>query len=148
MAVLSSSRLVPVSVEAAAAVLLDWSRDPEWRTQVRRMDVEPAGRARVGQRIVEHLRFAGSTFVTPTRIEQASATAASYAGGSATVRVAGSREVSDAPEGARVTTVLDVELTGILRPLTRLLAPSYRRLQEADLDRLAALLAAGVDARP
>jgi Polyketide cyclase / dehydrase and lipid transport len=147
MAVLTSSRVVPVPPETAAAVVLDWSRDPEWRAQVRRMDVDPAGAARTGQRIVEHLRFAGSTYVTPTVIGEATATRAGYAGGGRTVRVAGSREVEPAGPGAtRVTTVLDVELTGLLRPLTRLLAPSYRRLQEADLDRLAALLAAGAPA--
>jgi hypothetical protein len=143
MAVLTSTRVVPVSQEAAAAVVLDWGQDPRWRGAVRRMDVEPDGPARAGQRIVEHLRFAGATFVTPTRVEQASATRATFAGGSSAVRVSGSRQVDAAGPGcARVTTVLDVEMTGVLRPLTRLLAPSYRRLQEADLDRLVVLLSA------
>jgi hypothetical protein len=47
------------------------------------------------------------------------------------------------PDGT-VTLVasLDVSLRGALRPLTSLLAPMYRRMQERDLDRLAALLVA------
>lgn len=147
MAVIDSSRTVPVPAEAAADVVLDWSRDPQWRTRVLRMDVEPGGRARVGQRIVEHLRFGGVTYVTPTRITEASATRAAYAGGSSTVRVSGSRRIEPVEGGVRITTVLDITMTGALRPLTRLLVPSYRRIQEADLDALVALLTAGVPAR-
>jgi hypothetical protein len=146
MAVITSTRTVPVPPEAAAAVLLDWSQDTLWRTQVVRIDVEPGGPARVGQQIVEHLRFAGKTYVTPTRIEEATSSRAAYAGGSSSVTVSGCRQVEPVDGGTRVTTVLDVELTGLMRRFTRLLAPSYRTQQEADLDRLAGLLTAGVRA--
>jgi hypothetical protein len=140
--VLTSTRTVRSDPDRAARLFLDWSCDPRWRAQVHRMTVEPSGHAMAGQTIVEELRFAGLTFVTPTRIEHADATQARYQGGSAMVSVSGSRVISVVSPGEiRLTATLDVRLRGPLRPLTALLAPSYRRLQEADLDRLVALLA-------
>jgi hypothetical protein len=138
-----SSRTVPVDAAAAADVFLDWTKDPQWRTAVQRMSAEPGGPAQIGQQLVEELRFAGTTFVTPTTIIASGPHRASYAGGSASVAASGSREVRAEPDGT-VTLVasLDVSLRGALRPLTSLLAPMYRRMQERDLDRLAALLVA------
>lgn len=150
MTTIVSTRIARAGTDAAAALFLDWSKDRGWRTRVRSMNVDQPGPARVDQRIEEELRFAGMTFITPTRIEWASPTAAGYAGGSATVTVAGSREVRAEPRG-HVTLVATLEVTmhGAMRPLTPLLTPMYRRLQERDLDRLAVLLEgdAGV-ARP
>ena len=51
----------------------------------------PPGRAHVGQRLVEQLRFAGLTFVTPTVVESASELSASYAGGKSPIEVTGRR---------------------------------------------------------
>jgi hypothetical protein len=107
------------------------------------MEVAPPGPARVGQEIVEHLRFGGRTYVTPTRIAEAASDAAAYSGGSDAVTVSGSRRVEAmGPERCRVTAVLDIRMNGLLRPFTALLAPAYRRIQEGDLDRLAELLVA------
>jgi len=136
-----SRRTVPIDAEAAAGVFLNWTKDPQWRTAVRRMSAEPSGPAQVGQQLVEELRFAGMTFVTPTTVTEMGAARASYSGGSREVQVSGYREVQPGPSGS-VTLVaeIDVALLGALRPLTPLLAPLYRRLQERDLDRLAELL--------
>ncbi|WP_219471836.1 SRPBCC family protein [Nonomuraea rhizosphaerae] len=153
MTTLTSVRTVSADPALAARIFLDWSQDPRWRDQVRRMTVEPAGPAVTGQRIVEELSFAGLTFVTPTRVEHADGAEARYRGGSGVVSVRGSRAVTTvspgssgspdlpgSPREVRLTATLDVSLRGPLRPLTALLAPSYRRLQEADLDRLAELI--------
>jgi Polyketide cyclase / dehydrase and lipid transport len=141
MAVLTSTRVVSVPVAAAAALVLDWSRDPAWRSRVTRIEVSPPGPAVVGQEIVEHLTFGGKTYVTPTRIAEVSDRAAAYVGGSAAVTVSGSRAVEQiGPSSCRISTVLDIRMNGLLRPVTAFLAPSYKRIQEADLDRLVALL--------
>lgn len=136
-------RRLAVPAARAADLVLDWSRDPEWRGAVVAMDVRPAGRARVGQAIVERLRFAGQTFVTPTTITAADAGSAEFAGGSGTVTVAGRRTVVAAgPEECDVVLEVDVRLRGALAPLTRLLEPGYRRRHRADADALVALTAA------
>jgi Polyketide cyclase / dehydrase and lipid transport len=134
------TRVVPGDLEDTAAVVLNWTRDPEWRTAVRAMTADPDGRATVGQRLVETMRFAGATFTTPTKIVQATGTSAAFVGGSSTVRVQGRRSVEPAPTGTRVTIEVEIRFTGLGAPLTRLLAPSYRRRHSQDLDRLATLL--------
>jgi hypothetical protein len=134
------TRVVPSDLEATAAVVLDWTRDPEWRTAVTAMAADPGGRATVGQRLVETMRFAGGTFTTPTRIVEATDMSAAFVGGSSTVRVQGRRSVEPAPTGTRVTIEVEIRFIGLAAPLTRLLAPSYRRRHGQDLDRLAALL--------
>lgn len=141
MTAITSSRVVPAQIEDAVAVFLDWSQDPRWRDQVRRITLDPPGPASCDQRIVEELRFMGLTFVTPTRIEQSGPTDAHYCGGTGIVAVSGSRHVSlVSPGHVELVATLDVTLRGLLRPLTDLLAPSYRRQQERDLDRLVVLL--------
>jgi hypothetical protein len=134
------SRVVPSDLEATAAVVLDWTRDPEWRTAVTAMTAEPDGRATVGQRLVETMRFAGATFTTPTEIVEATGVSAAFVGGSSTVRVQGRRSLQPAPGGTQVTIEVEIRFTGLGAPLTRLLRPSYRRLHGQDLDRLATLL--------
>jgi hypothetical protein len=125
-----------------AELVLDWSRDGEWRAAVVRMEVEPAGRARVGQRITEWLRFGGRTFMTPTTITEAGALSASFAGGTSTVAVAGRREVvPEAGGGCTVVLEVDVRMTGLLAPLDPLVAPSHRRRLAAEADALADALA-------
>ena len=129
--------------EDVAELVLDWSRDGEWRTAVVRMEVEPAGRARVGQRISERLRFGGRTFVTPTTITEAGELSASFAGGSATAAVRGRRTVVPEPGGAcTVVLEVDVRMTGLLAVLNPLFRPGYRRRLAAEADALAALVAA------
>jgi hypothetical protein len=134
------SRVVPSDLEATAAVVLDWTRDPEWRTAVTAMTADPDGRATVGQRLVETMRFAGVTFTTPTEIGEATGVSAAFVGGTSTVRVQGRRTLERAPGGTRVTLEVEIRFVGLAAPLTRLLAPSYRRRHSHDLDRLAALL--------
>jgi len=126
---------------AVTPLVLDWSRDPEWRSAVTAMEVDPAGPARPGQRIRETLRFAGLRFVTPTTITAADALSASFSGGGTTVRVRGRRTVVPEPDGCTVVLELDVRTAGLLAGLTPLLAPSYRRRFTAEADALVALVA-------
>jgi hypothetical protein len=130
-------RYLPVPVEDAAALVLDWARDPEWRSAVSAMEVQPAGPARAGQRIRETLRFAGLPFVTPTTITAAHPTAACFSGGSGVVAVEGRRSVVPAEDGCTVVLELEVRLTGPLAVLNPLLTPGYRRRFTAEADSLA-----------
>ena len=142
MSTFTGSRELPVDAGTACAVVLDWSRDPSWRTAVRRMEVSPPGRARTGQQIIERLRFSGLDVVTPTTITAATDSEASFSGASATVRVSGCRRVTALDDrSCRVDVVVTVGLRGPLAPLTALLAPSYRRRHVDDLDRLVELVA-------
>jgi len=133
------TRVVGADLATTRALVLDWTRDPEWRTAVTAMTADPDGRATVGQRLVETMRFAGATFTTPTEIVEATGVSAAFVGGSSTVRVQGRRSLEPAPGGTRVTIEVEIGFTGLAAPLTRLLAPSYRRRHSQDLDRLAAL---------
>jgi hypothetical protein len=136
-------RHLACSAEDAAALVLDWSRDPEWRGAVTRMVVDPPGAAQAGQRITEWLRFGGRTYVTPTAITAADAASASFAGGTATVTVEGRRSVvPTGPDRCTVVLEVDVRTTGLLAVLNPVLAPAYRRRATADADGLAALVQA------
>jgi hypothetical protein len=130
-------RRLPWSSDETAALVLDWSRDAEWRAAVTRMEVDPPGRARVGQQITEWLRLVGRTFVTPTTITEAEALSASFAGGGPGVSVEGRRTVVPEPEGG-CTVVLEVgvRLTGVLTVLDPLLRALYRRRVAAEADAL------------
>jgi len=134
------SRLVAATPEATAAVVLDWTRDPAWRTAVASMVADPPEAAQSGQQLIERLRFAGLTFVTPTRVTARTETSAAFAGGSRLVRVWGNRRLEPTAEGTRVTISLEIEMTGLARPLMPMLAGAYRRRHRADLDRLVDLL--------
>jgi hypothetical protein len=135
------TRVVPADLRTTRALVLDWTRDPEWRTAVTSMTGEPLGPAVRGQRLLETMMFAGATFTTPTEIVDVTDTSAAFAGGSAMVRVHGRRTLEAVPDGTRVTAEVDVRFARWATPLTGLLAPAYRRRHRQDLDRLAALLA-------
>lgn len=123
---------------AVADLVLDWGRDPLWRAHVLSFTVTPPGRAHVGQHLVEELRFAGQTFVTPTVVQSARNLSASYAGGDGAVAVRGTRAVLPrTPSGCVVHVVTRLQLTGYLRLFAPVLVPAFRRAQDADLARLA-----------
>jgi hypothetical protein len=133
-------RRLTCSADEASALVLDWSRDGEWRAAVTRMQVEPPGRARVGQRITEWLRFGGATFVTPTTITAADERSASFTGGNAQAVVEGRRTVvPEADGGCTVVLEVDVRMTGVLALLNPVLAPRYRRRLAGEADALVAL---------
>lgn len=139
--ILESSITVHQPAATVAAFVLDWGNDHLWRSHVRRFTCTPPGRAVDGQRLVEELRFAGLTFVTPTVIESVGDLSASYAGGNASVAVTGLRVViplDDARCEVRTTTRLHVG--GLLRPFAPLLTPSYRRADATDLRALPGVL--------
>ncbi|WP_230313375.1 SRPBCC family protein [Nakamurella alba] len=144
MVVITSSVEVAADFRTVAALVLDWGRDAEWRT-VLDVRTTPPGPAVLGQQIVERLRFAGLVFETPTVIKDVArlsgAVRITYAGGSSSVTVSGSRAVHDLGGGrCRIDTRLELALRGLLRQFTRMLAPSYRRRSDADLRRAAMLL--------
>ena len=132
-------RHLGLPADAVTPVVLDWSHDPEWRSAVTAMQVEPAGRARPGQRIRETLRFAGLRFVTPSAITAADASSAAFAGANGTVAVSGRRTVVAEEEGCTVVLELEVAMTGPMAFLEGLLAPAYRRRFAAEADALVAL---------
>ena len=114
--------------------MLDWGHDHLWRSHVRRFTCTPPGRAVVGQRLVEELRFAGLTFVTPTVVESVGGLSASYAGGNASIEVDGLRVVVPLDDArCEVRTSTRLRVGGLLRPFAPLLTPSYRRADAADL---------------
>jgi len=134
------TRVVPTDLATTRALVLDWTRDPEWRTAVTSMTGDPLGPATPGQRLLETMRFAGATFTTPTHIVDADDTSAHFEGGSDMVRVTGRRLLQRTTDGTRVTAEVDIRFGGLAVPLTWLLAPAYRRQHRQDLDRLVALL--------
>ena len=139
---LESSVTVHRPAAAVAAFVLDWGNDHLWRSHVRRFTCSPPGRACVGQRLVEELRFAGLTFVTPTVIESVGELSASYAGGNATIEVTGRRAVVPLDEDrCEVRTTTRLRVGGLLRPFAPMLTPSYRRSDAADLRTLPGVLA-------
>jgi hypothetical protein len=131
------------SSHVAMEVFFDWSSDSLWRPSVRRMTVHPAGPAVVGQRIVEELRFAGLTFITPTRVDAAHPYRITWSGGNDQLTIRGWREIE--PTGSdqcRLKEVVDVRLRAAMRPLTPLLTPAYRRTMRIELENLARHLTA------
>lgn len=130
-------RRLSCPADDAAALVLDWSRDGEWRAAVSRMEVEPPGPATTGQRITEWLRFGGRTFVTPTTITAADGRSASFSGGAGPVAVDGRRTVVLEPGGGcTVVLEVDVRMTGLLAVLNPLLGPGYRRRLTSEADAL------------
>ncbi|MGK5111262.1 MULTISPECIES: SRPBCC family protein [unclassified Geodermatophilus] len=143
MVTLTSRVVVPAPVEATAALVLDLTRDREWRPAVVSMQVDPPGPARVGQRAVERLRFAGLTFVTPTEVVEAGPTSLGFEGGTRQMTVRGRRTVEPRPDGGSlVTEELTVLPHGLFRLVNPLLTPGYRWLQDADVARIPAAVAA------
>ena len=139
---MSERRRLPWSADDAAALVLDWSRDAEWRPAVTSMETDPPGPARSGQRIVERLRVAGLPVVVPLRIVEADATTASFDGRTAAMISRGRRSVVAEPDGG-CTVHLELELLprGPLALLGPLLAPGHRRMQRRDADALVAVAA-------
>jgi hypothetical protein len=138
---LESSVTVRHPAAAVAAFVLDWGHDHLWRSHVRRFTCTPPGRAVIGQQLVEELRFAGLTFVTPTVVESAGERSASYAGGNASIDVRGHRVVVPLDAAScEVRTTTTLRVGGMLRPFAPLLTPSYRRADAADLRALPAVL--------
>lgn len=119
----------------------DWTRDREWRSAVRRITVHPSGPAEIGQRIVEELRFLGSTYVTPTHVDAVHPQRVLWSGHSTQLTIRGWRDVEPTgPESCRVTSVVDIELLGAMAWATPLMAPLYARIVRRDLERLRRLV--------
>jgi uncharacterized protein YndB with AHSA1/START domain len=123
------------------AFVADQANDPRWRHGVVEMSPSTPGVATVGTTVHEVLRFGGRTHVTDTSIvDVVPDRSFTFAGAGSGGRVRGSRTVEPAPEGARLTTHLRVDTTGLLRVLEPLLAPRFRAATRRDLAALAQLL--------
>jgi hypothetical protein len=140
----SASREVPVPAERAWAVVADYGHDPRWRHGVSTMAPQPPGPVTVGTTTAEVLRFAGRTYRSGglvTEVDEGRGfawrtTSGLVAHGGRTVRPLGARS-------ARVTLRATVRPVGAQRLLAPVLRPLLGRALRRDLDRLAALLAAG-----
>lgn len=138
-----SSVTVERPAATVAAFVLDWGNDHLWRSRVKSFTCAPPGRAVVGQKLVEDLRFIGLTFITPTTIDFAGELSASYAGGSSTIGVEGLRVVTPLDEArCAVRTTTRLRVGGLLRPFAPLLVAAYRRADATDLRALPAVLEA------
>ncbi|WP_162260830.1 SRPBCC family protein [Nocardioides sp. Soil805] len=139
---MTSSTFIARPAHQVASFVLDWGNDALWRSQVQKFTVDPPGQATVGQRLVEHLTFAGMPFRTPTVIESAEPLAAAYSGGSRSVSVHGWRRITPMSEtSCRVDVHTEITMSGALGMLTSLLAPGYRKTDAADVARLASVAA-------
>lgn len=143
----TESLVLDVPAASAWAVVADYPRDPEWRTGVLEMRLEPAGEVTEGSTTREVMRLGGRTYrndavvtsvVPGTRIEWRT-TAGADAHGSRTVVPRGS---------ARCEVTLELHV--VPRGINRLLAPVLRRMiadnLRTDLDRLAGLVQGRVHA--
>lgn len=139
---MTERRRLPWSADEAAALVLDWSRDGEWRAAVTSMEADQPGPAHAGQTIVERLRVGGLPVVVALRIVAADATSASFEGRTGAMISRGRRSVVAEPDGG-CTVELELELRprGPLALLGPLLAPGYRRMHRANADALATLAA-------
>ncbi len=141
-------RRLPWSAADAAALILDWSRDGEWRPAVTAMEAEP-GPARPGQRIVERLRVGLLPVVVPLRVVAADAASATVEGVNGVAASRARRSVTpEADGGCTVELELELRPRGMMALLDPLLAPGYRRVHRADADSLAALTAHSGPAYP
>ena len=131
---------------AAWGIVSDQTRDPEWRTGVLEMTVDPAGRPFVGTTTHEVIRVAGRTYVNDgiitglvpgERLEWRTTTG---------VDAWGARTVSDVGEGR---CAVDLELHVVPTGINRLLAPMLRRMMSrtmhADLETLRGLVCRTVE---
>jgi uncharacterized membrane protein len=127
------------------AVVADYERDPEWRTDVVTMAPRPGGIVMDGTTTAEVLRFAGRTWhndgevvsVSPGRRFEWRTTRGADANGA--------RSVEPLPDGrSRVQLSMEVRTHGFERLLTPLTRRMLRRTLAADLRRLRELV---VDAK-
>ena len=134
---------IDASAAAVWAVLADYSRDAEWRTDVSEMRPEPAGPAAVGTITHEVMKVGGRTYrntglvgrVEPGRRLEWRTTAGADAHGSRTVESLGG-------ERSRVTMELHVVPHGVNRLLAPVLRPMLVKGLRRDLQALATLVAA------
>jgi uncharacterized protein YndB with AHSA1/START domain len=118
-------------------VIADYTRDPEWRADVR-MTVEPRGLVREGTITEEALRMMGAWHHTTARICDVEPGHA-FRFISDDGRVEGTRRVTPIPAGTRLTVQIRVEVARAMAVLAPLLGWLFRRRVRRDLGRLAAL---------
>lgn len=142
---LIESRVIDAPAPAVWAVVADYPRDPQWRTGVTEMRLEPAADVAPGSTTHEVMRLGGRTYrndavvtlVVPGRRIEWETTAGAEAHGSRTVEPRGS---------GRCEVTLEVHV--VPHGLNRVLSPVLRRMLaknlRADLDRLAGIVEGAV----
>jgi hypothetical protein len=132
------SLVVYVPAESVWSVIADYGRDPDWRSGVVSMTIEPCGEIDVGASTHEVIRVAGRTYRNSGVIDRVvrgstiewHTTSGAEARGTRSVRAL-------APDRCEVT----LELHVVPRGIDRLLAPVLRRMLRANLRRDLAELA-------
>jgi hypothetical protein len=120
------------------AVVADYSRDPEWRRGVERM--EPSGPLRVGTTTDERMRFAGRTYRNAGVVEMVGPGTTFAWRTTAGVEAAGRRTVEETgPDRCRVRLLTQVRPSGAERVLAPVLRLMLQRNLTGDARRLAAL---------
>jgi polyketide cyclase/dehydrase/lipid transport protein len=130
------------TVEDVWEYVSDFNRAHEWRTEVTGSRMEPAGPMRTGSRLRETAVINGRTVVTDSVVDSCEAphrfTFAHVAG---PLPVSGEYLLTSAPDGTRLSYLLDVRLTGMWRLAGPLLRRSGRRMIGRSLATLADTLA-------
>jgi hypothetical protein len=125
------------------AVLADYTRDPEWRAEVRTMVPTPAGPATAGTRTHETGRLLGSPFETHGLVVEAGDHWFRWTASGEGSRAAGTRAVEAlGPDRCRVVLGYDIGLTGPKRLLNPLFVAAFRRCARRNLLALRALVEA------
>jgi uncharacterized membrane protein len=139
------SLVIDAPAESIWSVIADYGRDPEWRSGVVSMTIEPTGAIAAGASTHEVIRVAGRTYRNSGVIDHVvrgstiewHTTSGAEARGARSVRAL-------APDRCAVT----LELHVVPRGLNRLFAPVLRRMLRANLHRDLAELAALTAAVP
>jgi hypothetical protein len=141
MVTLACKVVVPAPVAQTAAFVLDLSNDHTWRSEVVSMELDPPGPVRVGQRIVDRMRF--GVLPLTVRAEAVAAGPTSFTlrahGPQMTMRI--HRSVAPHPDGAEVTAEVTVQPHGLFRLLGPLMTVVFRRGLAADVARIPAAIA-------
>lgn len=141
MVTVASKVVVPAHVAQTAAFVLDLSNDRKWRPEVISMQLDPPGPVRVGQRIVDRMRFGVLPFTVRAQAIEAGPTSFTLRahGPQMTMRI--HRSVAPHPDGAEVTAGVTVQPRGLFRLLGPLMTVVFRRALDANVARIPAAVA-------
>jgi uncharacterized protein YndB with AHSA1/START domain len=138
---LTATATVPFPPDQVWAILADYARDPEWRTGVVSMTVDPSGLVRPGAVTAEELRLGGKTYRNLGVVETVDDGIAFSWRTTDGVEADGRRELhAVGTDATAVTLSLRVTPKGAERLLAPVLGRMLRRNLERDLVALEGLL--------
>ena len=141
MASVSSTVLIDRPKDDVFAYVSDYENDPQWRSGVSEMRLDPPGEVSIGVRTHEVMRFMGRDMATEAEVvgyEPGRKVAFRTISGALSAH--GYRLVEDAGTGTKLTYHADADLTVAYRPFTALIKRVFSRRVGADLARLKAIL--------